>query len=201
MTILAIVGKADKRVAAYPLMKTLSLMGKTCVITDDVTYRRLYSGTEDNGIINDVEIFIRKDLSRALAERMEMEKEANGCDYLLYLTDTFIPDHAEKVVALCSQSRTFCGEDIEGLREEDEEGRIVFATMALYAKPKNYWGVPLTQILWKPDYVEYVCDTEERRILMPLKDKIMDEFICTIFADILKLTPQNMKKIMNRKLD
>ena len=49
MTVLAIVGKADKRILAYPLMKTCGLMGKTCVVTDDAAYRRLYPGTEDTG--------------------------------------------------------------------------------------------------------------------------------------------------------
>lgn len=200
MTILAVVGKTDKRVLAYPLMKTCGLMGKTCVITDDVAYRRLYSGTEDTGTINDVKICIRKDLSEALAERTEMEEEADGCDYLLYLTENFIPNHAQRVIALCSQNRTFCGDNIEGLKEDDEEGRLVFATITLYAKSKNYWGIPLTQIIWKPDYLEYTCETEERRMLMPVKDKVIDSFLCEAFADTLKLKPANMKKIMNRKM-
>ena len=70
----------------------------------------------------------------------------------------------------------------------------------MYAKSKNYWGIPLTQIIWKPDYLEYTCETEERRMLMPVKDKVIDSFLCEAFADTLKLKPANMKKIMNRKM-
>ena len=200
MTILAIVGKADKRVLAYPLIKALSLMGKTCVVTDDVAYRRLYSGTADSGIIDDVEINIQKSLSEDVAEEMEKDREETEFDYMLFLTDTFVPDHAGKVVALCSQSRTFLGEEIDGLAEENDDGRFVFATMALYTKTKRFWKVPLTQIVWKADYVEYACETEERRQLMPLKDKTVDGFLCDAFAQTLNLNPMNMKKILDRKL-
>lgn len=200
MTILAIVGKADKRVIAYPLMKTCGLMGKTCVVTDDVTYRRLYSGTENTGYINDVEVNIEKDLGKDIAERIELKKYEDGFDYLIYLADTFIPPNATKVIALCSQSRTFCGEEIEGILEDDEDGRIALATITLYAKAKNYWKVPITQIVWKPEYVQYVCETEERRILLPLKDKLINGFLCGTYAKTLNLTTGNMKKIMDRKI-
>lgn len=200
MTILAIVGKADKRVLAYPLMKALSLMGNTCVVTDDVAYRRLYSGTADSGAIDDVEINIRKNLSEDEAEEMKKDKEEEGFDFMLFLTDTFVPDYAEKVVALCSQSRTFLGEEIDGLAENNEDGRFVFATMALYTKSKKFWKIPLTQIIWNADYVEYACETEEKRQLMPLKDKTVNGFLCNAFAQTLNLNPVNMKKILNRKL-
>lgn len=200
MTVIAIVGKADKRILAYPLMKTCGLMGKTCVVTDDVTYRRLYSGTEDTGVINDVEVKIEKDLTTQLAEEIEKQKTEEEVDYIIYLTDTFIPPSAQKVVALCSQSRTFLGEEIEGLLEQDEEGRIVLSTIALYSKSKNYWKVPVTQLIWRPEYIQYVCETEERRVLIPLKDKTINAFLCDAFAKTLNLTAGNMKKIMDRKI-
>lgn len=200
MTVLAFVGKADKRILAYPLMKTCGLMGRACVVTDDVAYRRLYSGTRDIGYVNDVEIIIAKDLDAGVAERIERQKMQEGVDYLIYLADTFIPSTAVKVVALCSQSRTFCGEEIEGILERDEDGRLVLATLALNAKPKNYWKVPITQIVWRPEFVHYVCETEEKRILAPLKDKQILSFLCNAFAKALNLTTGDMKKIMGRRI-
>lgn len=200
MTIISFVGKADKRILAYPMMKTCGLMGNTCVVTDDVTYRRLYPGTENTGCINDVEINIEKGLDACIAKQLEQEKAENGCDYLIYLTDTFIPQTAARVVALCSRSRTFCGEEIEGVLERDEDDRIAPATLTLSAKPKSYWKIPVTQIVWKPEYMHYVCETEERRMLTPFKDRLINGFLCSVFAESLNLSQKDMRKIMDRKI-
>lgn len=198
MVILAIVGKTDKRILAYPLMKTCGLMGNTCVITDDGAYRRLYHGMEDTGFINDVEINIVKGINNGTAEILETQKANEDFDYLIYLTEAFVPPGAGKVVGLCSPSRTFCGEDLEGVLEDADN--IVLATLTVYPKPKGYWKVPLVQMVWKPDYVQYVCETEENRHLSPLKDKVVNQFLCDAFSRVLNLQHGSMKKIMERKL-
>lgn len=199
MVILAITGKTDKRILAYPLMKACGLMGKTCAIAEDAAYRRLYSGTGDTGYINDVEVNIVTGLTPELAERMEQEKQREDFDYLIYLTESFVPPDAAKVAALCSTSRTFCGDELEGVLE-DAQGRIVLASLTVSPKPKNYWKVPLMQIPWKPEYIQYICETEENRRLTPLKDKTVSQFLCGAFSKALSLQPGNMKKIMDRKL-
>lgn len=200
MTVLAIVGKADKRILAYPLMKTCGLMGNACVVTDDAAYCRLYSGPEDSGSINDVQIRIVRNLDDAHAAAIEEEQAKNGTDYLLYLTERFVPAAAEKVLALCSPSRTFVGEELEGVLERDEEGRIAFATLTIRPKAKGYWKIPLMQLVWRAEYLQYICETEELRILTPLRDKPVNRLLCTVFCRPLSLQESSMLKIMERKL-
>lgn len=199
MISLAIAGKADKRILAYPLVKTLALMGKTLVATDDAAYRRLYSGTGDKGMINDVEIRIVKDFSGDSMEGLLEEAEEGGFDYALYLTECHVPQDAVRTVALCSPAHTFLGSSLEELVEY-QECDYVFASLTVIEKPKGYWKQPVTQILWKPEYLQYVCEVEERRCLMPLKDKTVVPFLCRAFADSLHIDQAKMAKVMKRKL-
>lgn len=196
MVSLAIVGKADKRILAYPLMKTLALMGRTVVLSDDAAYRRLYSGMGDRGVIDDVEIRIVKEFPDGLPGDFVNVAEDGGYDYALYLTEGYIPPDAKRVVALCSPSHTFLGSSLEGLVEDSD---YIFASLTVIEKPKGYWNVPVTQILWKPEFIQYVCETEERRRLAPLKDKAVSLFLCRTFADSLHMDPAKMSKVMKRK--
>lgn len=197
MVNLAIVGKADKRLLAYPLMKTLALMGRSVVLTDDAAYRRLYPGMGNQGMINDVEVRIVKDFPDGLPDDFLSVAEEGGYDYALYLTEGYIPSDAKKVVALCSPSHTFLGSSLEGLVEDSD---YIFASLTVNEKPKGYWNAPVTQILWKPEFIQYVCETEERRCLAPLKDKAVSLFLCRAFADSLHMEPARMAKVMKRKL-
>lgn len=199
MISLAIVGKADKRVLAYPLMKTLALMGKTIVATDDVACRRLYPGMENRGMINDVEVCIVKEFSGESLEAFLSVARDGDYDYALYLTEGYVPPDAKKTVALCSPVHTFLGSSLEGLMEYSECD-YVFASLTVIEKPKGYWKVPVTQILWRPEYVQYICETEERRCLMPLRDKVVGPFLCRTFAESLHIDQAKMSKVMKRKL-
>lgn len=200
MISLAIVGKADKRVLAYPLMKTLALMGKTIVATDDAAYRRLYPGMENKGMINDVEIHIVKNFSDDSSEEFLSGMKDDNYDYVLYLTEGYVPPDAKKTIALCSPSHTFLGAYLEGLVECSDYSDCVFASLTVIEKPKGYWKAPVTQILWKPEFIQYICETEERRCLMPLKDKTVVPFLCRVFAESLHIDPAKMLKVMKRKL-
>lgn len=199
MTVLAIVGKADKRILAYPLMKTCGLMGKTCVVTDDAAYRRLYPGTEDTGTVCDVEVTVKCPLDCGVAEAFVRRKEAESFDYLLCLTEAFVPPDAKAVIALCSQRRTFCGRELEGMIADEGE-RFFPATLTVEPKPKNYWKASLVQLVWKADYIRYICETEERRQLMPLGDRAVNRLLCDAFHRALHLERGSMRKIMDRKL-
>lgn len=203
MTILQITGKADKRMITYPFMKICALAGKTTIITDDITYRRLYEGHEDVGYIDNVEINIVRDLSGSdavtSAKMYEMQKEKEEFDYLVYITDYFISEGAEAVIGMCEQNKTFEGWTLEELYEHTS--KITPCLLSMGKNEQSRWEkMNLEQISWEIKYFDYILETERKRKLMPLKDKSIIHLLSKAFCNSLKLTPNNFQKIAGRKI-
>lgn len=197
---IAITGKADKRILAYPFMRACSIAGRTSVITDDMAYKRLYAGTENQGVIEEIKINILPLLSEQSLAEIEEQEINRETEYLIYISDTYYPKDAGHVLMLCEYNSTFMGTSMEDIIEEQEN--ITFGTLTLTPRknksviPK---GVQFHQIIWKPEYSIYLFQTEELRQLQPLKDKLVSAFLVNAFAGILDIKPATFYELLKRK--
>jgi hypothetical protein len=203
MVKLAIVGKADKRILAYPLMHVCSFAGQTCVVTDDAAFKRLYAGEKNTGTCGDVKIRFVAGLSdesedkQALLSAIEAEEQDASTDLLLYITESYLPPDTEKMIAICSANKTFLGYEMDEM--EDTFPYAVLADLTIFPKSKGFWGQPVKQILLKPEYMQYLAQVEEQRMLAPLKDKTVNVFLAKTFAQSLSVKEVQYLKIAARK--
>ena len=138
-----VTGKADKRVISYPLMHICNYSGKTCLITDDVNYKRLYGGYEKTGDIDNVHIEIIPPVSpdEDLSELFQ-EKEEYGYDILILVLDSYLADGMDRIYVIGNRIRTFMGIEIEEVMEE-HQNTTAFA-VSLVKHPVSAGVIPFT---------------------------------------------------------
>lgn len=197
---LAITGKADKRVLAYPFMRACSMAGRTWVVTDDAAYKRLYSGKENYGEIEGVKINVLPTMSMEDILKIEELAIKDETEYLIFISDSYISKDMQYNLLLCEQNTTFLGNYIEDITEDYENA--AFGTLTLTPNknkrldPKE---VHMHQIVWKPDYSFYLFRVEQLRQLLPLKDKTVSILLGDAFAAALNLKPDEFQKLLKRK--
>lgn len=118
MKILSIVGKADTRVVAYPLIRALSLNGQVGVITDDGCFRRLYPGRNVIGTVNGIDIAV---CGRVNDKFMHvLDNTGINYDYLVVVSGDYVPDNADGVLACHGLDRSMMTvDDDENTVDED----------------------------------------------------------------------------------
>jgi hypothetical protein len=197
---IAITGKADKRILAYPLMRACSIAGRTSVITDDAAYKRLYAGKENNGEIEDIKINVLPVITDELMKELEEEAVTGEMEYLILISDSYYPKDADHILMLCEQNCTFFGNYIEDII--DDQNNVTFGILTLYPHkikafvPKE---VHMHQITWKPEHSLYLFQVEEMRQLLPLKDKYISTLLVDAFAAPLNIKPASFNSLLKRK--
>lgn len=195
---IAITGKADKRILAYPLMRACSIAGRTCVITDDAAYKRLYAGKENYGEIEGIKITVIPTMS--IENIIEIEEQAmkNETEYFILISDSYYSKDAGHILMLCEQNSTFFGSFIEDIIEDHDN--VTFGTITLNPRRnKASKDVHMQQIAWKPEYSLYLFQSEELRQLLPLKDKSISTLLVNAFAAALNIKPASFLDLLKRK--
>lgn len=215
MNILAIIGKGDKRILAYPLLHNLALMGKTAVLTDDAAYSRLYSEGSTEGSL-DIDFTDRKLKKRGrIHETIEItiapslkdvydsfisECEIEQYDNVLVLSDAYLPN-CDAYVALTSAYKDFFGKHLDEFLTYNDDKDIQGIIFTSAPQNRKEWAeqrvIPFT---WTEERLLYMYRTEESRKLMPLNDKEIIAFLCDRFASTLGVTPKEFLKMSKRKL-
>ena len=98
MKIIAIAGKVDSRVLAYPLARAISLTGLTAMISDDGAYRRLYHGDELKGTVSGIDVSVGIKMDENL--RNSLNDEGMAYDNIILVTGGYIPSDVDGVI-LC----------------------------------------------------------------------------------------------------
>lgn len=196
---IAVTGKADKRIITYPFMRACSIAGRTWVITDDVAYKRLYSGNENCGEIESIQIHVIPSMSPEEIDVIEEQAAKNETEYLIYITDSYIKHKADYVLMLCERNRDFLGSYIEDIAEEQEN--ITFGTIMLYPQKNNKLvdGIQIYQVGWRPEFSMYLLQVEEQKQLLPLKDKSVSTLLAAAFAQALDLKAASFYELLKRK--
>jgi hypothetical protein len=197
---IAITGKADKRIVTYPLMRACSIAGSTCVITDDVAYKRLYPGTENYGEIEDIKITVVPTMSIENMKEIEEQAIKNEIEYLIFISDSYYSKDIDHILMLCEYNSTFLGKYIEDIIYDYDN--VTFGTLTLISRinkalvPKD---VHMHQIIWKPEYSFYLFQVEEIRQLLPLKDKAISTLLVNAFATTLNIKSEAFHNLLKRK--
>ena len=206
MVKLTITGKGDKRIFAYPLMKVLALTGKTCIITDDIAYSRMFrAGTGKYEM--DIELKKKKRTGK-LYENMEVQiipdmdmcnmiaqkKEEEGFDFVLFITDTSLPE-SNKYLVVASLKMDFMGIKVDEFLSLNEDKSIKMAVISSLALPKKQWQAQgITTFMWNENRMLYPYKVEEGRKLIELKDSEIMLFLADTFASTMGLKPVDFLK-------
>lgn len=195
---ISLMGKADKRILTYPLMRACSIAGRTCVITNDPGYKRLYAGLDNTGVIEGIKIIVLSDMTPECIKENEEKAKQDDIEYFIIVSDFYSPDNIDYRLMICEHNSSFFGESIEDMQEEHEN--ITFATISLskikMVLPK---GVQLHQLIWRPEFALYLYQVEELRKLLPLKDMNITNCLVDAFAQALNLKPEAFQKLLKRK--
>jgi hypothetical protein len=199
MVRLAITGKADKRIITYPLMRACSIAGRTCVITDDVAYKRLYAGNENYGEVEDIKIYILPTMDIERIKEFEDQEIEDEIEYIIYISDSYYPVDANRILMLCEHNNTFLGNYIEDILYD--HSNVTFGTLTLNPRKKILIPkeVHMHQIGWKPEYSLYLFQIEELRQLLPLKDKAISALLIDSFTSPLNIKPTSFADLLKRK--
>ncbi len=195
---ISITGKADKRILTYPLMRACSIAGRTCVVTNDPAYKRLYAGIENSGAIEGIRIVVLPDMTYENMLEIEEKAKKSDIEYFIIVSDAYYPDNVEHMLMVCEQNSSFLGDSIEELLEDHEN--ITFSTISL-SKTKTIIpkGIHMHQIVWKPEHALYLYQVEEVRQLLPLKDKPVSTCLVDAFTAALNLKPEAFHELLKRK--
>lgn len=201
---IAIVGKGDKRMFAYPLMNVCKEAAKTCVITDDVSYKRLYSGYDNTEQISDrMEINIVDVMSDTpeqekikKLETLVSEKEREDFNLILFIFDGYIPEGCDKVLGILTQTKTFLGWSLDFFHDQNKE--VVFAMMSMY-RTEHSKEVKVHVLPWKYRHMLYLSRVEEFKILHGIKDKKLNELLANAFHEDLEMSKESFLKLATAK--
>lgn len=159
-----ITGKGDKRIISYPFMFYASQTGKSCVVTDDINYQRLFAGYGMEGEIDGVKIMIHpffgaeEDLTPVMTEL-----ESSGFDSAIFVIDAHETDPVfDRVIVAAHVINTFLGTDIEEVvSEHPNTSAVCLAT----TKPELEKNIPV--FTYQPSDFAYIYTVEEKRKLAP----------------------------------
>jgi hypothetical protein len=204
---LAVIGKGDKRPFVYPLLSVARDAAKTCLITDDPSYRRLYPGYKDTGEIEGIKIRIIPHMPQnpggeelAVLEKASNSAVKDGCDCIIYVFDAYAPKDTEKTLAVITQTRTFLGWEMDEYVEEHPG--TVFAYMSMFYKAKP-GEVRVNVFEWKMPVYAYLTETEEYKKLMPFRGREIGAFLAKQFAAPLNITEscflQRLTRVTKKK--
>lgn len=168
-----ITGKADKRIISYPLMHICNYAGKTCLITDDVNYKRLYGGYNTQGDIDNVhiEIIPPVDSNTDLSD-LFTAKEEYGYDILILVLDSYMTDGMDGIYIVGNQIRTFMDIEIEEVMDEHPNTTAFAVSLVKRSVPSG-----VIPFVWNMDDFFYLCTVEETRKLQAPKNKKMVELL------------------------
>jgi hypothetical protein len=203
---IAIIGKGDKRLFVYPLLHACKKAVHTCVITDDISYKRLYNGYENTEQVHGrLEINVippstsqPDETQLAFLRGLSDAKKQEGFDLIIYVIEGYIPEGCDKVLGIITQTHSFLGWELDYVQESYPG--ITFAMMTMYYTPKMQ-ATKVHAFPWKNRHFLYLSRVEEFKMLHGIKDAKLNDFLAEQFHKELDLEKTEMLKCLkNTKL-
>lgn len=120
MRTLVFTGNVDKRILVLPLLRGLSGLGETLLVTDDPNYLR---GTDKNEIMGSIKVKLITHYDSNFVLKYD-----DGVDYINVVWDVreFIPKNYDKLIVCRHKDRTLCTDKILQITDEvDKNGDAV----------------------------------------------------------------------------
>lgn len=172
-----ITGTADKRPIVYPLLYTLNFLGRTILLTDDTSFRRLLPGCRESGDLGNIHI---DTVSLSSASSEEFCKK--------------IAEEFEHRVIVTFGTPTVAAHTLHVIRDEEEPTAPAYIRVG-YAQPKARESfISLTESLLKQ-----IDQIERTSRLAPPKDAKTLKVLAQTFAPIFDKSPKEMKKLLTYK--
>lgn len=202
--IISIVGKADTRAVAYPLIRAMSMLGKTAVITDDGAYSRLLEGRAYAGECSGVTIAV----TLPIKQNIEQLEEALGqkVDNLFYISGSYVDENSTGVIICKGIDRGFQAdepwerktvtEQSEVIRKLVQNGAQVKEITVAFDRTKNKGE---EGILLKEGMLKYIYECEERQELIPLEDRIYADIIAGMAHGLVGMGKKELATLIAKK--
>lgn len=201
--IISIIGNVDKRVVAYPLMRALAIQGRTAVITDDGSFKRLYLQDGNTGKVSNIDIIIENELTKNSEDKLD--KKSEHIENILFISNNFVHSKSDRTIIVRGRDKS-----MSVLKDEDEEQEIdldeddstdkvvqediqkVFEVIVSTEADK----VKGLQVINAED-LKYLWDTEEHKEMIKVSKNLV-KIVSPIVSSILDISKSEATKLINR---
>lgn len=190
MAKLLITGKMDKKMLVYPLLRVLSIEGDLLFITDDISFNRLFNGTQ-SGKYRNITLYVGDNLPTG-GKELEIYKN------ILVVSEKSDLDNFhnyDAVLIVHGPDNSFYGQDIneliEDLRVGNGSDNIKVVLQSIY--PVKTAG---NMMVRKAEHFFYVSKVEEMKELLPCKDSYVEKILTNAFADSLNIKPKQFASLL-----
>lgn len=210
MRTLVFTGNVDKRILVLPLLRGLSSLGETLLVTDDPNYLR---GTTKNEIMGSVKVKLITNYDSNF-----VLKYNHGVDYISVVWDVreFIPKTYDKLVVCRHKDRTLCTDKILDITDEvDKNGDVVTESTEVVIthfvdkkelKKTHYTDRgEHTDILGKAEILEmkptdykWLCMCEETAEIFAMKNTAVTGLVAKLTCESVGMPAKDWEAIINR---
>lgn len=184
------IGPADKRLVIYPLLRCLSFMGKTLVITDNPMFKRFSDDYNTDFELGTIEFKIIPKLDEQYSSEIKIH---SSVDYVIYdLLNELPKGDIDKIFYCHGINKCICREDVIQCLK-GKECVDVYITMSK-VKDMNSFHLKYTK-----DYMSYVCECEENREFVSYKNTSYSIMIDKFFQKEIQVSLKESKSTTSSK--
>lgn len=187
---IGVLGYTDKRPVLYSLLKILQATGDVVMITDDRHFKRLLKDNAPLGHLLNILICVTDATSDEVWA--EIGHEQDDFDHVVYDVRTTLPDDVDLYIHVNGSSLDEGEEDLLECIEEYRKVKIAYDGKSSVDKD--------TLII--PVYSNTIANVElieNKKILIPFKDKKLNKVIASLVAKPLGLTAKEAIALLNRR--
>lgn len=191
MAIITLTGNVDKRVIAYPLLKAMSIVGPTGVISDDTSLKRLYRDKGWKGRVDCIDIALTLDFEQDY--EVLFDDFGNVHTNYLFITDNFIPPRSNFVLMCRGITESSFLQEIQDEVEEKKGEVLILTSNDKHKKMTN------NMFAYNGSHLQFFSQMEEQKVLSVPKDNLLRQFIAKTFASPLGMRPEELFKVLDRE--
>lgn len=198
MALISIVGNVDKRIIAIPLARGLSIDGKTAIITDDSSYKRLYIEDTNVGTIDGIDIVIDYEINENSIDVLKETHEAYK--HYVFVSNSYINKNSDLTILCRGRDRSLIADSVvQTIGEEDSEGKHIVnskeITLTAGKVDKKELGNTI-KILDK--HYRYLGEIEETKTLDAPNDSLLARKIADLVGRSAGINEKTLEKLINR---
>lgn len=194
---ITITGDVDKRILVYPLARALSILGKTVIVTDDGSVKRLYHGLSNMGMCSGVGIIVAPSLDDGTDKCIDNfgETFVNR----IYMGNNFIKADSAVIIKChgvdksLKREQYICSDEVS---EESLNDEFITDVTLTVTKPRQ--KVDNCIKISSTDLVN-LAHMEECKELMVFNNKQVNTFLAKKTAKMTGMPESEWMKVFTRK--